>query len=154
MKTLTYCRGFPSCVMLLWNMLSLKTPLTKFRRVAHSVDVLLAQHHASCCSACLWNALYVRLRAIWCIRGRAFLWKLLLVSIYTFAMMLKNNQVGLQGCCKKTRPNKTHPGFFWKIPLEKNNKTNQKTHSLLFLWKIYCEVKNKISRTLVQLTVI
>jgi len=37
-----------------------------------------------------------------------------------------------QGCCKKTRPKKTHPGCFKKAHLKKNNKTYQKTHSLHF----------------------
>jgi len=31
----------------------------------------------------------------------------------------------------------THPVFFIKANLKKPNKTHQKTHSLLLLWKIY-----------------
>jgi len=38
-----------------------------------------------------------------------------------------------QGCCKKTRPKKTHAGFFKNAHLKKHNKTHQKTHFLFFL---------------------
>ena len=58
----------------------------------------------------------------------------------------------LQCWCNWTQP-KNAPVFF-KSPLKKNsNKTHQKSHSILFLWRMYYEVKNKISNTLVRLIV-
>jgi len=42
--------------------------------------------------------------------------------------------VDKQGCCKKNDP-KNPPVFFLKSPLTKNNRTHQKTHSLLSIEK-------------------
>jgi len=57
----------------------------------------------------------------------------------------------IQGCCKKTRPKKT-TCFFLKSPLKKKIKPTKKNTFYFFFEKIYQEVKNKIGRTLVQLT--
>ena len=58
-----------------------------------------------------------------------------------------------QGWCNWAQPKKT-PGCFKKAHLIQTNETHYKSHSFLFLWKIYYEVKSEIINTLVQLTVI
>jgi len=49
-------------------------------------------------------------------------------------------------------PNQKHTRVFLKIPLNTNQQNPAKI-PILLLWKIYYEVKSKISSTLVQLTV-